>query len=685
MRAKASVVLLFLASVLSAGTAVAGDFDLPADKIAGGAPGTMMHSYLLQQTEQASQRWKAAYEQCKSPQQIAAYRQRVRGDVLNCLGGLPERTPLEPQVTGVVSRPGYRVEKILFQSQPKHYVTALLFLPADKRFSPPYPGVLEPCGHWIQAKAWPEYQSMGALLALSGMAALVFDPIDEGERAQRLGDDGWPALALSNGHNNVGPSCILLGQNTARFEIWDGMRAIDYLQSRRDIDPKRIGCTGNSGGATQTTYLMALDDRIGCAAPSCFLTGLPKTIVTLGPGDAEQCFFGQLAFGADHADFVMMRAPSPVLICAATHDFFDIGGTWEVFRYAKRFYTRLGLPERVDILENDNDHNYDVTQRQAVARWMSRWLLGKDQVIVEPNLTLLTEEECRCSPGGQVMLLPGARSVYDLNDEYEKALAKRRTSSWATRDRAFSLNQVRRLAGIRKLAEIPAPQNVVVATLVRPGYKIEKLVIQPEAGIALPALLFLPDKPQPGNTLLYLHEKGKAADAGPGGPIQRRVLAGETILAPDLRGTGQTEEPVAGYFSPGYEDVNTAYMLGRSYVGMRAEDILDCARYAAGRAAGAHQPAVRLVAIGSAGIPALHAAALEPQLFSAVRLSHTLASWATILRRRVGATNEIVNVVHGALVHYDLPDLATVLGDKLTIEQPDGAAAGPGGNVPPKK
>jgi hypothetical protein len=283
------------------------------------------------------------------------------------------------------------------------------------------------------------------------------------------------------------------------------------------------------------------------------------------------------------------------------------------------------------------------------------------------------------------MLLPGARSVYDLNDEYENALAKRRTSSWATRDRASSLDQVRRLAGIRKLAELPPPQTDVVATLVRPGYKIEKLVIQPEAGIALPALLFLPDKPQPGNTLLYLHEKGKAADAGPGGPIQRRVLAGETVLAPDLRGTGQTEEPVAGYFSPGYEDVNTAYLLGRSYVGMRAEDILVCARYAAGRAAGAHQPAVRLVAIGSAGIPALHAAALEPQLFSTVRLSHTLASWATILRRRVGAINEIVNVVHGALVHYDLPDLAAVLGNKLTIEQPDGAAAGPGGNAPPKK
>ena len=118
---------------------------------------------------------------------------------------------------------------------------------------------------------------MGALLALNGMVALVFDPIDQGERGQLLGKNGWPELQGTAGHTMVGIGCILLGQNTARFEIWDGIRAIDYLQSRPEVDPQRIGCTGNSGGGTQTSYLMALDDRDPAAAPSCYITSMRAT------------------------------------------------------------------------------------------------------------------------------------------------------------------------------------------------------------------------------------------------------------------------------------------------------------------------------------------------------------------------------------------------------------------------
>ena len=133
---------------------------------------------------------------------------------------------------------------------------------------------------------------------------------------------------------------------------------------------------------------------------------MPRLLATR-PRDSEQNIFGQLAFGVDHADWIMMRAPSPVLICAATKDFFDIGGTWDTFRYAKRLYTRMGFAERVDILENDAGHNYNIVQREGAARWMSRWLLGKDQLITEPQLTLLTEKEYQCIPDGKVMSLPG--------------------------------------------------------------------------------------------------------------------------------------------------------------------------------------------------------------------------------------------------------------------------------------
>ncbi len=633
--------------LLAGASAVAGDdLDAPPEKIEGGSPDGMMRRYLLRQVDQAAQRWKDDYEKRKSPAEIAAYQKRLREKFLEAIGGLPDRTPLEPQVTGAIVRPGYRVEYVLFQSQPKHYVTALLFLPDVERFPPPYPGVIVPCGHALPAKGHPEYQSIGALLALNGMAALVYDPIDQGERGQYLGEGGWPKLWGVAAHIAVGTGSILLGRNTARFEIWDGMRAIDYLQSRPEIDPQRIGCTGNSGGGTQTAYLMALDDRIRAASPSCYITSLPRLLTTIGPQDSEQHVFGQLAFGADHADLIMMRAPSPVLICAATKDFFDISGTWDAFRCAKRLYTRMGLAERVDILENDATHNYNTLQREGTARWMSRWLLGKDQAITEPPITLLTEKECRCTPDGQVMALPGARSVYDLNEDCENEFARQRASSWANGDRAALLQQVRRLAGIRQLSELPNPQIEMLGTVTRQGYSIEKLLIKPEEGITLPALLFVPERPKPNSVVLYLHQRGKAAD---GSPIERLVQNGESVLAVDLRGTGQTQPATSdsGY-SNEYRDAYLAYLLGRSHVGMRAEDVLVCARYAEDRAGGGREGAVQLVAVGNVGIPALHAAALEPSLFRNVKLSGTLVSWSNVIHNRLNK-GLAVSVVHGAL------------------------------------
>ncbi|MGD8501800.1 MAG: acetylxylan esterase, partial [Phycisphaerales bacterium] len=441
----AAIVCLVL--MLGAAGSANEDLRVLPENIDGVAPGDMMSHYLRGRAEVQFENWRNRYEQRTTPEQIAEYQSRLREKFIEALGGLPERTPLNPKITGTVSRDGYRVEKVIFESQPKHYVSAVLFLPDPAKHKPPYPGVLVPCGHSFNGKASNAYQTMGALLALSGMAGLVFDPIDQGERGQLLAQ--WPKLAGTRAHTMLGVGSILLGRNTARFEIWDGMRAIDYLQSRPEVDPKRIGCTGNSGGGTQTSYLMSLDERIIAAAPSCYITSFERLLSTIGPQDAEQNIHGQLAFGMDHADYLMMRAPTPILICAATKDFFDIEGTWYSFRHAKRLYSRLGFAERIDLLENDAKHNYNQLQRQGVVRWMARWLLKNDEPITEPDIKLLTDEEIQCAPGGQVMLLDGARSTYDLNRDFESVLAQRRKRLWATRDHAELLDQVRTIAGIR--------------------------------------------------------------------------------------------------------------------------------------------------------------------------------------------------------------------------------------------
>jgi dienelactone hydrolase len=646
------------------------NLDVPAALIEGGPPSLMMHRYVTRQVKQAIEQWKADYEKRKTPEAIAAYQKRGHDTFISNLGGLPERTPLNPQIVGTIERKGYRIEKVIFESQPKHFVTALMFLPDAKAFKTPYPGVLVPCGHTFEAKGYGPYQAMGAFLALNGMAALVFDPIDQGERGQLMGKGGWPDFWGIDAHTQVGMCSIPLGRNTARFEIWDAMRALDYLQSRPEVDPKRIGCTGNSGGATQTSFLMSLDDRLGAVAPSCYITSTERELDNRGADDAEQQIFRQLIDGPHEADFIMLRAPSPALVMAATHDFFDIRGSWDSVRYAKRLYTRMGFAERVDIMENDAGHNYDQLQREAAVRWMSRWLLAKDRPITEPKIELLNEKEYTCTSDGKVMSLPGARSVYDLNEEYENELAKRREFAWGTGDRTALLGKVRQVAGIRSLADLPKPRVEKAGTVARAGYKIEKLVIRPEEGIALPALLFLPEKRNRNPVVLYLHDKGKAADATGGGRIEERVRAGDAVLAVDIRGTGQTQSTTGGLYGPDYQDAQIAYMLGRSVVGMRAEDVLNCARYAIERASNGRNGTVDLVTVGNVGIPALHAAALEPNLFHTVKLQQMLVSWSNVVHVRKNPSSIMASLVHAALLDYDLPNLEATLGGKLTVEKP---------------
>ncbi len=375
----------------------------------------------------------------------------------------------------------------------------------------------------------------------------------------------------------------------------------------------------------------------------------------------------------DHADYLMMQAPMPILICAATEDFFDITGVWNSFRYAKRLYTRMEFAERIDLLENDAGHNYNKLQRQGIVRWMSRWLLDKDLPITEPEITLLSDEEVRCAPGGQVMNLDGARSTYDLNRDLEKKLAGRRKKQWANKDRAELLDEVRRIAGIRKLAELPEPKVTRFGTVERDGYQVSKMILMPEDGISLPALMFVPGTDAGQPAVLYIHEEGKNAVAA---PIEAMVKVGKRVLAVDLRGTGETQQGKQGQLSgaagPDWKDVFTAYLLGRSYVGMRAEDLLVCARFLRKQHAGA----VELIAAGNVTIPALHAAALEPELFGSVKLTGLLSSWSNVIESG-RSYNQQVNAVHGALTAYDLPDLAATLGDKLIVKEPLNALGQP--------
>lgn len=662
--------VLWIALSMVSGAAPAEALDVLPAHTGPIAPRDMMRSYWQRLSRAALDRHDAQYEALKTSAQLAAHQQRMRHFFLAQLGGLPPRTPLAPQITGRVNRDGYAIEKVIFQSQPRHYVTATLYLPNARG---PVPGVLVPCGHSANGKASAAYQRVSILLAQSGMAALCYDPIDQGERAQLFDPQGKPAALTVAGHSLLGVGSMLLGRNTATYRVFDGMRAIDYLQSRPEVDPTRIGCTGNSGGGTLTSYLMALDERIQVAAPSCYLTSLRRLLETIGPQDAEQNIAGQVAYGMDHADYLLMRSPRPTLMCCATHDFFDIGGAWDTFRKAKRFYARQGYPERVDLVEADEKHGFTPPLRQAAVHWMRRWLLAVDEPLWDKDPPVLQDSELQCTPDGQVMRLPGARSTYDLNAELADRLVAERARRWAGPDKSKLLDEVRRTTGIRRLAELPPPAVEKLGTLARDGYRIEKYILRPEPDIQLLALLMLPAKPR-GDAYLCVHESGKQAAAAPGGPAEQLLRAGHAVLAVDLRGLGETQpDPLRNphkNLGANWLDLYRPYLLGTSYVAKWAEDLLVCARWLADQPCAGKPSRVHLLSVGRTGPAALHAVALEPQRFASATLRRSLASWDLVVRAPL-AVNQLVNCVHAALCVYDLPDLAAAIpAGKLTLAEP---------------
>jgi hypothetical protein len=234
---------------------------------------------------------------------------------------------------------------------------------------------------------------------------------------------------------------------------------------------------------------------------------------------------------------------------------------------------------------------------------------------------------------------------------------------------------VRQIAGIRAVAELPVARVESQDDLRRDGARIEKLVLTREGDVPLPALRFRPEKPS-GRACLYVHGRGKQIDAAPGGPIAQLVSQGVDVLAVDLRGFGETSmnawrvKPAEVAGDNGAE-FYIAYMMGRSFVGLRAEDILVAARAFAGMIGGT-PTALELVAVEDATIPALHAAAVAPKLFTGVRVNRAIDSWQRVIDASV-PRRQLEAAVHGVLRTYDLPDLVALAGRVERLEPVDAA------------
>jgi pimeloyl-ACP methyl ester carboxylesterase len=386
--------------------------------------GPVITDYLRYQTEMAwrqdDQRRKA-WEGIQTEQDLRRVQQQLREHLLQMLGGLPStKTPLNPHITGRIQMQGFHIEKLIFESLPHIYVTALLYVPDDT--SAKHPGVLVPAGHSANGKAY--YQALCQRLVLRGYFVICWDPVGQGERSQF-----WEAKNHKSRYNLIcaehavmGNLAYLAGTNLARWEIWDGIRAVDYLLTRPEVDPQRINITGTSGGGFQAAHIAALDPRIKVAAPSCYFTALPMRVynrIFKDPdSDPEQDLYGMISNGVDHPGLLLLMYPRPVFVAAAVLDFFPIEGTRKTFREVTDIYARFGHADRIAMHESYNEHQYSPENQEAAIEFLDRFN-GMPRRQALPEVHELDEKQLQCTRTGQVMLdFEDAQSLMDEIRDY---------------------------------------------------------------------------------------------------------------------------------------------------------------------------------------------------------------------------------------------------------------------------
>ncbi len=623
---------------------------------------SMLHDYLmLQAVRQLDERGKKV-EQISTPEEVAKRRAYIREQMVKDLGGFPQMTPLNARVVGTLDRDGYKIDKVIFESQPNFYVTGNLYLP--KSGHPPYPGVLFPLGHEEGGKSNADWQQTLGEMARRGYVGFAWDPVGQGERVQLYDADleAGKIPASTAEHTDMGAQCLLLGDALARYTIWDGMRALDYLISRPEVDAQRIACTGNSGGGTHTAYLAALDDRIKVAMPSCYITSWKRLLESIGPQDAEQCLPPWIEQGLDHGDFIIAFSPKPYLILSAIRDFVSINGARETYAEAQHIYSVLGVPGHVSQFEADNGHGYSEPRRVAAYQWLDRWFKGKADESPEVPVAPASEEELRCTPSGQVNTSLGGETVFSLNEKrYGEIRPHRRqliTPQAVEEFREQIKDKVKQLAGYE---HANVELNVKpFGTIQKDGYHIDKLTYRSEPGIDIPSLLFVPEGGQARMpAVLYVNSKGKSAGAA---EIEAMVKGGMVVLAIDARGWGETgpnaEAGERGQLFPNYGVAMIAMLLGKTLVAMRAEDIQCGADLLASRA---EVDAERIYGMGVGGgaVPLLHQAVFDNRLKKII-LQEGLVSYGMAESYKI-QRGIFESIIPGVLKEYDLPDLVAVL------------------------
>ncbi len=614
-----------------------------------------LNTYLVQQMHQQYDQRRAKFNAgLKSKEQILTYIKTVKHSAKEIFGKLSKKVPLNPQITGEIKQNGYRIEKVVYQSFESHHVTANLYVPNG---SGKFPAVLLFCGHEDVAKATESYQKTAILLAQNGFVVFVIDPISQSERVQLTDENG---KSLTRGstteHTLLNLSSNLVGTSVAAYELFDNQRGLDYLLTRKEVDAAKIGCMGNSGGAMQTIYFAAIDERVKAIVPCSYLASREGTLSTTGAADGCAQIPNEGAQLLEMSDYLIAAAPKPILVLAGSYDFIDYNATLQSFEDLKKVYNKLNASNNISLFTYADGHGISKPKREKAVQWFRKWFYNDDRTIVEPDLEVLSDQELFATVKYKVNLsFPNEVTVQQKN--------KTLFSEHADNRRTFEkLSLIERQKSIQSLLNINLKEravNVEETGQVQSKFALfHKVILRTENEIPLPALVYYPQ-----NTIkkvvIWLSDDGKNKLIDSTGLMQQYIDKGDVaVIFADLRGTGETADKAElndpKYFSKDYRNAMLALHIGKPLLGQRTTDIQTILQFISDNEK-IKQEGIEVNTKGNIGLAALYAAFLNANI-STVNVNQCISSYQQVLEEPL-AKDRYSLVLHNQLFYYDIPDL----------------------------
>ncbi len=565
-----------------------------------------------------------------SPGEFEEWARRLRTRLWEAMMVEPEKGDLNATAVSRRRKRGYVVENVVFESRPGFLVTGNFYLPEG---GGPHPAVLQVHGHYPRGKYELHVQAIGATLARAGIAVLAVDTVGYGDR--------W-----FQGHRE-GLWLLAVGMSLPGLVLWDNIRALDYLESREDVDASRIGVTGSSGGGNQTMYLAALDERVKAAVPVASAEVFDDQVVS-GRCYCE-CVPGILRF-ANASDVLSLIAPRPLMIVSAIHDeVFPALRARRAYLRVRRVYEMLNALDKLAYVEVHTGHGYFGEMRRAAYRWFTRWLKGSEEGLEEGDLDL----EPDTSPSLACLPAPRGETISSLYSRRAEQLASTRVAEPGEWVQGLPELRARLAEALGCFAEEPLAVEELGSEVVN-GLEVEKLVLRTELDIIVPAALVNAAGSE-RRCLVFLSPTNAASFLSLA-PVSSWLESGGAAMALQYRGSGETasNEEVA---------VKNSIVVGRHLLGARVFDVLRALDYLYRERGFAE---VQLYGERDAALIALFAAALDER----VAALHTLSLPSTLTSR--GGFRYPPSFFPPNLLKYaDIPEVAAMVAPRpLTVEVP---------------